>query len=74
VLVAEVQPNNIAAQSGLQSGDVIVAVDSSPVFNAGDFWHAFLRAADDLPAQLTVYGKQGQFSISLPRVPLRLSR
>jgi serine protease Do len=67
VLAAQVDPRGAAAQSGLQTGDIILAVDNTPIYNAGDFWHAFLRGTDDLPAQLTVYGKQGQVTLSFPR-------
>jgi hypothetical protein len=35
----------------------------------GDFWHAYLRPGDPLPAQLTVSGKNGQTTLSLPRDP-----
>ena len=69
VLAVQVDPLKPAARSGLQDGDVITAVDATPIYNMGDFWHAFLQAGVQLPAQLTVYGKQGQFSdVSLPRV------
>ena len=71
VLAAQVDPNNLAGQSGLQNGDVILAIDSTQIYNTGDFWHAFLRTGEELPAHVTVYGKQGQFSISLPRLLFR---
>ena len=32
-----VQP---AGQAGLQSGDVVTAIDNRPLYNMGDFWHA----------------------------------
>lgn len=67
VLAVELEPLRLAAQVGLHSGDVITAVDNKEVYNMGDFWHAYLRSPDSRPAQLTVYGKSGQFSVSLPR-------
>ncbi|MGH7208125.1 MAG: S1C family serine protease [Nitrospiraceae bacterium] len=69
VLAVQVDPLKPAAKAGLQDGDVITAVDATQIYNMGDFWHAFLQAGVQFPAQLTVYGKQGHFSdVSLPRV------
>lgn len=68
VLAAQVEPLKLAAQAGLQNGDVITAVDHREIYNMGDFWHAFLQPGEQFPALLRVYGKNGQFSeISLPR-------
>jgi serine protease Do len=70
VLAAQVQPAKLASTSGLQEGDVITAVDQTPIYNMGDFWHAFLQGGEQFPAQLTVYSKNGQFTdLALPRVP-----
>jgi serine protease Do len=69
VLAAQVEPNKAASQAGLQTGDVITAVDNTQIYNMGDFWHAYLRPGDPLPAQLTVSGKNGQTTLSLPRDP-----
>lgn len=69
VLAAQVESNKVAAQAGLQNGDVITAVDNTQIYNMGDFWHAYLRPGDPLPAQLTVYGKSGQVTLSLSRDP-----
>ena len=70
VLAAQVEPSKEAALSGLHVGDVITAIDNRPVHNLGDFWHNFLRAEDQRPAQLTIYGKQGEAVVSLPRPSL----
>ena len=68
VLAVQVDPLKPAAKAGLQDGDVITAVDAAQIYNMGDFWHAYLQAGVQLPAQLTVYGKQGHFSeVALPR-------
>ena len=69
VLAAQVEPLNVAGQAGLQPGDVITAVDHVQIYNVGDFWHAYLRAGDPLPAQLTIYGRNGQNTVALPRDP-----
>lgn len=69
VLAAQVESNKLAAQAGLQSGDVITAVDNTQIYNMGDFWHAYMKSGDPLPAQLTVFGKNGQTTLSLPRNP-----
>lgn len=68
VLVAQVEPQKLAAKAGLQNGDVITAIDHVEIYNMGDFWHAYLKAGESAPAQLTVYGKNGQFTVSLPRI------
>ena len=68
VLAAQVEPSKAAAESGIHSGDVITAIDNTQIYNMGDFWHAYLKTGEELPAQLTVYGKTGQFLVSLPRV------
>lgn len=73
VLVAQVEPQKLAAQVGLQNGDVITAIDNAQIYNMGDFWHAYLKAGAPLPAQLTVYGKNGQFTASLPRITISQS-
>ncbi len=67
VLAVQVEPSQPAALAGLQVGDVITAIDNVQLYNAGDFWHLFLRQGEQAPAQLIVYGKKGQFSTSLPR-------
>ncbi len=69
VLAVGVEPSKQAALAGLQTGDVITAIDGHPMHNLGDFWHNFLRTEDQRPAQLLIYGKQGQQVVSLPRIP-----
>jgi S1-C subfamily serine protease len=67
ILVLQVDPAKPAGQSGLQSGDVITAVDQRQVFNMGDFWHALLRSGDQSTAQLTTHNKAGTLSLTIPR-------
>lgn len=69
VLVVQVEPSKPASQAGLHAGDVITAVDNTPLYNVADFWHVFLRPAEPATVQLSVYGKNGQFSATLPRTP-----
>jgi S1-C subfamily serine protease len=68
VLAAQVEPSKLAAEAGLQSGDVITAIDNVQIYNMGDFWHAYLSPGESRPAQLTIQGKTGQSVVSLPRV------
>lgn len=69
ILAVQVDPSKAGGQAGLHSGDVITAVDNQQIYNMGDFWHVFLRPGEREPAQLTVYGKNGQFVATLPRAP-----
>lgn len=69
VLAVQVEPAKPGAQAGLSVGDVITAVDNVPIYNVGDFWHVYLGSADHAPAQLTVVGKNGQITTTLPRLP-----
>jgi S1-C subfamily serine protease len=70
ILALQVDPSRPAGQAGLQSGDVITAVDSRQVFNIGDFWHALLRTGDQSTAQLTAQNKTGSVSLTIPRPSL----
>jgi len=69
VLAAQLDPGKHLGRLGMQSGDVITAVDNIEIYNMGDFWHAYLSSNDGAPAQLTVFGKKGRLSVSLPRPP-----
>ncbi len=70
ILALQVDPARPAGQAGLQSGDVITAVDSRQVFNMGDFWHVLLRSGDQTTAQLTTQNKTGSLSVTIPRPAL----
>jgi S1-C subfamily serine protease len=67
VLAAQLDPAKLLGRSGMQSGDVITAVDNIEVYNMGDFWHAYLGSGDKAPAKLGVFGRKGPFSVTLPR-------
>ena len=69
VLAAQLDSAKHLGRAGMQSGDVITAVDNVEIYNMGDFWHAYLTSAEKTPAKLTVFGKKGPFSVSLPRQP-----
>jgi serine protease Do len=70
VLAAQLDPTKHLGRLGMRSGDVITAVDNIEIYNMGDFWHAYLSPVDKAPAKLTVFGKKGSFSVSLPRPPV----
>lgn len=74
ILALQVEPDKPLGQAGLQSGDVITAVDSHQIYNMGDFWHAILRNGDRASLQLTLHGRQAGSAVILnkplvPRVP-----
>jgi len=69
VLAVQVEPSKPAELAGLTVGDVIMEVDGNQMYNTGDFWHAYLRSGGSAPAQLTVFGKKGQVTMTLPRFP-----
>lgn len=73
VLAAQLDPSKHLGRLGMQSGDVITAVDNVEVYNMGDFWHAYLDSGTTEPAKLTVFGKKGPFSVLLPR-PAQVNR
>lgn len=65
ILALHVDAAKPAGQAGLQSGDVITAVDSHQIYNMGDFWHALLRNGDQPSAQLTLQGRNGGATVTL---------
>jgi len=67
ILVAHVVPGAIGADAGLQMGDIITHLDGHQIYNVGDFWHLYLSGTDQASAQLTLQGKTGQSTVSLPR-------
>lgn len=74
ILALHVDPAKPAGTAGLQSGDVITAVDSHQIYNMGDFWHAFLRNGDLTSTQLTLQGRNGGATVTvnkplMPKAP-----
>jgi S1-C subfamily serine protease len=65
--VLNVDPTKAGAQAGLQSGDVITALDQHQVYNLGDFWHSVMREGEPRTMQLTVQGKSGLSTVALQR-------
>jgi S1-C subfamily serine protease len=46
LLVVDVEPDSVAATSGLQQGDVIQSLDGSPIHSTGDLERALERAGE----------------------------
>jgi serine protease Do len=64
-LVAEPQANGPAAKAGIESGDVITAVNGSPVKDARDLAKKIGAAAPGEAVKLSVFRKGGEKSISV---------
>jgi S1-C subfamily serine protease len=71
VLALNVDPAKPAGAAGLQSGDVITALDQTQLYNMGDFWHSVMRDGEQAVLQLTVQGRVGQSTLSVPRPPMQ---
>jgi len=70
-LVLNLDSSKPAAASGLQTGDVITALDQHQIYNMGDFWHGVMREGETPVMQLTVQGKTSQSVINLERPVMR---
>lgn len=71
VLALNVEPGGAAVTGGLQSGDIITAVDQHQIYNLGDFWHSIRRTGDLPSLQLTVQRKNVQSTISIQKPSLQ---
>ena len=67
ILALQVDPAKPAGQAGLQSGDVVTAIDAHPIYNIGDFWHAVARGSEQMSFQITTQGKPGPGTITVRR-------
>lgn len=71
VLALQVDPAKPAGQAGLQSGDVVTAIDNHQIYNVGDFWHAVARASEQMSFQITTQGKTGTGMITVSQSSLQ---
>lgn len=68
VLLLQVEPGGVAAESGLQEGDVVTAVDATQIYNMSDLWHALLKDGSSPMARLSVVRKSTQEKILMKRL------
>ncbi len=71
ILVLNLDSLKPVGMSGLQTGDVITALDQHQIYNMGGFWHSVLREGEPTTIQTTVQGRSGQLPLSLQRPPLQ---
>jgi serine protease Do len=64
-LIAQVAPDSPAEKSGLQAGDVVTAVGSTPVKNSKDLQRLVLDAAIGKPLHLLVWRKGQQQTLAV---------
>lgn len=69
ILALNVDPSKLAGTAGLQTGDVITALDQHQLYNMGDFWHSVMRERDHPTVQFTIQGHGGQTTLTVPRPP-----
>jgi S1-C subfamily serine protease len=67
ILALQVDPAKPVGQAGLQSGDVVTAIDNHQIYNIGDFWHAVGGASEQMAFQISAQGKTGTATISVSR-------
>lgn len=67
VLVLNVDVTKANGLGGLQNGDIITALGQHQLYNVGDFWNALRRSGDQPTLQLTIQGKAGQSTITIPK-------
>ena len=69
ILALNVDPAKIAGTAGLQTGDVITALDQRQLYNMGDFWHSVMREGDQPALHLTIQGRSGPTTLIMQRPP-----
>jgi S1-C subfamily serine protease len=70
ILALQVDQAKPAGQAGLQSGDVVTAIDNRPLYNMGDFWHAIEHANGQMSFQIATQGKSGTSTITVSQPAL----
>jgi serine protease Do len=72
ILALNVDSAKPAGASGLQTGDVITALDQHQIYNMGDFWHGAMKEREEGAMQLTVQGRNSQTTVlTLERSAIR---
>jgi serine protease Do len=67
ILALNVDPAKVAGAAGLQTGDVITALDQRQLYNMGDFWHSVMREGEQPALHMTIQGRTGQTTLTMPR-------
>lgn len=67
ILALNVDPAKVAGMAGLQTGDVITALDQRQLYNMGDFWNSVMREGDQPSLHMTIQGRTGQATLTMPR-------
>jgi serine protease Do len=67
ILALNVDPAKPAGTAGLQTGDIITAVDQHQLYNMGDFWHSAMQQGEQAVLHLTIQGHAGQTILTMPR-------
>lgn len=67
ILALNVDPAKVAGAAGLQTGDVITALDQHQIYNLGDFWHSAMREDEQPSLHMTIQGRAGQTTLTMPR-------
>jgi serine protease Do len=67
ILALNVDPAKVAGVAGLQTGDVITALDQRQLYNMGDFWNSVMREGDQPSLHMTIQGRTGQATLTMPR-------
>ena len=67
ILALNVDPEKLAGTAGLQTGDVITALDQHQLYNMGDFWHSAMQENEQPSLHLTIQGRTGQTTLTMPR-------
>ncbi len=67
ILALNVDPAKVAGAAGLQTGDVITALNQRQLYNMGDFWHSVMQEDEPSSLHMTIQGRTGQTTLTMPR-------